>query len=226
MYDNQKSNPLEGITSGINEDFSLVNTEITDYGWRWTFGKSEFKTGFLGGWPYLPEDAEEKWEARNEAWGRQLIDKFREFIPEEEVDNKLSELVEQINTNVSPEEQKTKEGILKGAKILYEGLIDLAAPYIKEARFNIVLFYKMTLDDEGNEKWYLNMPNLYGKTGNNWKDDFGNWKGGYPFAVGKKPPMNPNLEYQRGEDTESNPTTETTEATETSDTPNPKSQWD
>lgn len=223
MYANQKSNPLQGITSGINEDFQLIGTEITDWGWKWTFGKGEFKTGFLGGWPYLPDEGEDKWEARNEAWGRELINKFREFIPEERVDNKLAELIEQINNEISPEEQKTKEGILKGAKILYEGLIDLAAPYIKEARFNIVLFYKMTLDDEGNEKWYLNMPNLYGKTGNNWKDDLGNWKGGYPFAAGKNPPMNPNLEYQRGGDVGTEPNTTEPNTTETQDTP---SQWD
>lgn len=197
MYDNLGGNSLEGIHAGINSGFKLVNHTVSDSGWRWTFKKNNFETNYLGNWPYLSDDKRDKWEAINRGWAGELISKFKEFIPDSVVSAKIKEISAQINEEISPDDQKEKEGILKGAKILYENLMDLATDYLGEAEFNVVLFYQLGVDKEGNEKYYLNIPLMSTKvgSGNKWQDNEGVWQGGYAFAVGKNPPMNPNLLY-------------------------------
>lgn len=204
MYENLNDNPMEGITSGINEGFKISSTSLTEYGWKWNFKKGGFETGFFGNWPYLAEGKEDKWSGINQAWAIKLINVFKQFIPEEQVSERVKKASAKINKEVSPEESTTSEGILKGAQILYDALIDLASPLFAETEFNLLLCYQMGLDKEGEEKWYLNIPGDSGKKGNNWQDEMGNWHGGYPFAVGKNPPMNPNLVYVKPGQAESN----------------------
>lgn len=195
MYENagKPANPFAGIEGGINSGFKIASYEVTDTNWKLTFKKGEFSVNFLGNFPYLADGKESSWSAANYYWSNDFIAIFQQFIPEEQIAKIRTAIVEKINAeNLS---ETSKEDILKAAKIFVEGLFEAATEYFNTVEFNVVLAYKAGLDKELNEKWYLNIPLVSTKDGNKWQDEAGNWLGGYPFAVGKNPPMNPNLTY-------------------------------
>jgi hypothetical protein len=183
MYDN-----FDYPSAGLNSGFKITSESVSEGYWDWEFSKGEFTTRFRGFFPYLAADKQSGWSAKNYYWGKDLIAFFNTFCDNTQITETCRKVSASINEKYpSREDQSTEQAIMEGAGLLYNALMDVARPNLGSLEWNIVLGYYLSVDKEGNDKYYLNLQ----KT--RWQDENGEYVNDYPFAVGKNPRINPSL---------------------------------
>lgn len=151
------------LTPGTHR-MKVTSWEVKEDGnWTLTFQKGGFKTNAFGNSPFLKEDGNpESWMKVVGPKGGWLVGTkifFEAVMGRDEV----NQVLKAVDTKVSAkyptlEEQFAELPRVKGAvKLLIKSLLEAAIPYFKNVWFDVDLEEKVGLDNEGNEKTYLNI---------------------------------------------------------------------
>lgn len=167
MFVNKNEPEVVLLEPGVHK-LKVIGHEVNDKGWTLTFGKGGFKTTAFGNSPYLREEGNpEEWMKRIGGWvvGTKIF--FGKIMGSGEVNRVVKEVEAKIVAKYpSPEEQFATLEIVKSAvKLLINSLLAAADPYFKNVWFDVTLEENITLDAEGNEKKYLNIPKKSAENG-------------------------------------------------------------
>lgn len=164
----------------------VTGWEVKEDGkWTLTFQKGNFKTRAFGNSPFLKE------EGNMETWSKVVGPKggwfvstkifFEKIMGKDHLAEALKKAeklvtVKSVNDDGSKvyftleEQWESYERVVKSVKILIECLLEAANPYFSTLWFDVDLEEKVGLDEEGNEKTYLNIAKKTVENG--YKDPF------------------------------------------------------
>lgn len=159
--DNQQEYTL--LTPGTHR-MKVSSWEVKEDGnWTLTFQKGGFKTNAFGNSPFLKEDGNaESWMKVVGPKGGWLVGTkifFEAVMGRDKVNQVLKDVDAKIRAKYSTlEEQFAEYSIVKGAvKLLIKSLLEAATSDFKNVWFDVDLEEKLGIDNEGNEKTYLNI---------------------------------------------------------------------
>lgn len=200
MFNNVNENAGFNLKPGVNK-LKVSAFETSETNWKLTFSAGEFKTNFLGNFPYVVEENQDKWANNVDMWAGKIKRFFRTVIGDQvdvvftDVSNKVAE--KYTDADIFGDLALVK----KMCKYLLDQLFKASVEQFKELEFNVVLCNKLGLDKEGNEKWFLNIPT---EKENGYK---------FPFSLGEVH-VESTLDLEVKEWKKPTETTETTETTE------------
>jgi len=159
--DNQQEYTL--LTPGTHR-MKVTSWEVKEDGnWTLTFQKGGFKTNAFGNSPFLKEDGNaESWmKVVGPKGGWLVVTKifFEAVMGRDKVNNVIKEVSKKVSAKYPTQEEQFAElPRVKGAvKLLIKSLLEAATPYFKQVWFDVDLEEKLGIDNEGNEKTYLNI---------------------------------------------------------------------
>lgn len=159
--DNQQEYTL--LTPGTHR-MKVTSWEVKEDGnWTLTFQKGGFKTNAFGNSPFLKEDGNaESWMKVVGPKGGWLVGTkifFEAIMGRDKVNQVLKEVDTKVRSKYPTlEEQFAEYSIVKGAaKLLIKSLLEAATSDFKNVWFDVDLEEKLGIDNEGNEKTYLNI---------------------------------------------------------------------
>lgn len=159
MFVNENEQEVVLLEPGVHK-MKVVGHSVDDKGWTLTFGKGGFKTNAFGNSPYLKEDNPDSWPKIINGWtiGTKIF--FGKIMGSGEVNRVVKEVEAKIVAKYPTQEEQfaTLEIVKSAVKLLINSLLAAADPYFKNVWFDVTLEENITLDSEGNEKKYLNVP--------------------------------------------------------------------
>lgn len=167
MFVNENEPEVVLLEPGVHK-LKVIGHEVNDKGWTLTFGKGGFKTTAFGNSPVLKEeDGSEVWMKRIGGWvvGTKVF--FGKIMGSGEVNRVIKEVEAKIVAKYPTQEEQfaTLEIVKSAVKLLITSLLAAADPYFKNVWFDVTLEENITLDAEGNEKKYLNIPKKTAENG-------------------------------------------------------------